>query len=138
LVQEDPNTNYRSSLASSIRRRGLARRETGDPAGATADARRALGLYDSLPSRDGKEWFETACCHAALAGLAGRDGSGASAPAAASEAETAMDLLAKAATMGYGKPDVHRTESALDPLRNRADFRVLMMDLAFPAQPFAR
>jgi len=139
LVQEDSkSTSYRSSLASSFRRRGLACRETGDPAGAAADARRALGLYDGLPKRSGVEWFETACCHAALAGLAGRDGSGVSAAAAASEAEKAMDLLAKAATMGYRSLDVYRTESALDPLRNRPDFQVLMMDLVFQTRPFAR
>jgi len=29
-----------------------------------------------------------------------------------------------------------RIESALDPLRSRDDFRLLMMDLAFPAEPF--
>jgi hypothetical protein len=31
----------------------------------------------------------------------------------------------------------YRTESPLDPLRNRPDFRLLMLDLAFPTQPFA-
>ena len=128
---------YRSDLAYSLRRRGLVRRETGDPAGAAADARRALGLYDGLPSRSGEEWFETTCCHAALAGLAGRDGSGVPAAAAASEAEMAMALLSKAVTMGYRNADAYRTESALDPLRTRPDFQLLMMDLAFPTEPFA-
>ena len=75
LVQEHPKTtNYRSGLASDLpATRGQARRDMGDPAGAAADARRALALYDGLPSRSGEEWFEPACCHAALAGLAGRD-----------------------------------------------------------------
>jgi hypothetical protein len=40
--------------------------------------------------------------------------------------------------MGYRNPDAYRTESALDPLRTRHDFRVLMMDLVFPADPFAQ
>jgi len=31
-----------------------------------------------------------------------------------------------------------RTEYALDPLRGRADFRRLLMDLDMPAEPFAR
>jgi hypothetical protein len=117
-----------------VRRLGLARRETGDPVGAASDARRALGLYDGLPSRDGKAWFETACCHAALAGLAGRDGSGVS----ASEAEMAMDFLAKAATMGYRGPEAYQIESNLNPLRNRPDFQALMMDLVFPTQAFGQ
>ena len=67
----------------------------GDPAGAAADVRRALGLYDGLPSRSGADWYETACCHAMLAGLAGRNGTGASADERSSEADTAMALLAQ-------------------------------------------
>ena len=121
-------------LAESLRRRGLARRDLGDPAGAAADARRALALYDGLPSRSGEEWFETACCHAALAGLAGRAGSGVSAAEAAAEADAAMALLHKAVGMGYRDADAFRTEDALDPLRDRADFRLLMMDLALPGR----
>ena len=61
----DPWSRY--DLAYSLRRRGLARRDLGDIAGAAADARRALALWEGLPSRTGEEWFETACCHAALA-----------------------------------------------------------------------
>jgi eukaryotic-like serine/threonine-protein kinase len=138
LIQEEPkSTIYRSHLASSLRRRGLARREMGDPAGTAADVRRAMALYDGLPSRSGEEWFETSCCHAALADLAGRDGSGVSAADAASEAGKALALLAKAVTMDYTNPHPYRTESSLDSLRERPDFRELMIDLVFPADPFA-
>ena len=79
LVKESPNPWYRSLLANSLRRRGLALRELGDLAGGAADTRRALGLFDGLKSRSGEERFGTACCRAALAGLAGRDGAGVSA-----------------------------------------------------------
>ena len=48
-----------------------------------------------------------------------------------------MALLRRAVAMGYRSTDVYRTEDALDPLRDREDFRLLMMDLAFPADPFA-
>jgi eukaryotic-like serine/threonine-protein kinase len=136
LVKEDPKVPmYRSDLAWSCRRRGLARRDLGDFAGAAADARRAVALWDSLPSRTGEEWFETACARAALADLTGRDGSAAE---AAGEAETAMALLHKAVAMGYRRLDAFRTEDALDPFRDRPDFRLLMMGLAMPADPFAR
>jgi serine/threonine-protein kinase len=138
LVQENPTTTeFRFALAESLRRRGLARRDQGDAAGAAADARRALGLYEALPPRSAWEWFETACCHAALCGLAGHDGSGISADDAHAEADAAMALLRRAAAMGYRSPDAHRTEDALDPLRDRDDFRLLMMDSAFPADAFA-
>jgi tetratricopeptide (TPR) repeat protein len=134
LVKEFPKVPlYRSYLAWSHRYRGLARRDLGDFAGAAADARRALALWDSLPSRTGEEWFETACARAALAGLAGRDGSDVS----AAEADVAMALLRQAVGMGYRNLDAFRTEDALDPLRGRDDFRVLLNDLAFPTDPFA-
>ena len=54
------------------------------------------------------------------------------------EADTAMGLLHRAAAMGYRNANAFRTESALAPLYHRGDFRLLMMDLAMPAEPFAR
>src|SRR5262249_9497695 len=107
-----------------------------DLAGAAADARRALALWDSLPSRTGQEWFETACAHTALAGLASRDGSGVSAAEAAGEADVAMALLHQAVALGHRRLGRFSTEDALDPLRGRDDFRLLLMDLAMPADPF--
>ena len=73
-----------------------------------------------------------------LAGLAGRDSSDVSAAEAASEAETAMALLHKAVALGYRSLEGFRTEDVLDPLRGRAAFLLLMMDLAMPDDPFAR
>jgi hypothetical protein len=40
--------------------------------------------------------------------------------------------------MGYGDTELLQTDPALDPLRNRDDFWLLLMDLAFPAEPFAQ
>ena len=48
-----------------------------------------------------------------------------------------MALLHTAVAMGYRSPGALRTEEALDPLRSRDDFKLLMMDLAMPAEPFA-
>jgi hypothetical protein len=39
--------------------------------------------------------------------------------------------------MSYRNRAAYRHEPALAPLRGRDDFRLLMMDLAFPAQAFA-
>jgi hypothetical protein len=44
----------------------------------------------------------------------------------------------KAVAMGYRRAGALRTESAIDPLRGRDDFRLLMLDLAMLAEPFAR
>ena len=109
----------------------------GDPAGATADARRALRLLEGLQSHSGEDSFEEGCCHALLASLAGRDGAGRS--AADSEAETAqaMALLRKTVGMGYRDTSGFRTDSALDPLRQREDFQKLLEELEkkSPAKP---
>ena len=54
------------------------------------------------------------------------------------EAGTAMGLLRRAADLGYRNVYAFRTESALASLHHRPDFRSLLMDLAMPAEPFAR
>ena len=135
LVKASPtNKTFRSGLASATRRLGLTRGAAGDTAGAAAHARRG-----GLPST-------TAC-------LRGRPRTGSRQPAVTppsqagpgrglgrngnSEAEVAMAQLARAVAMGYRDPRVYHTESALDPLRNRPDFRLLMLDLTFPSEPFA-
>src|SRR5262249_27913263 len=54
LVAEHPASPlYRGWLAWELRRRGLPRSALGAPAGAAADARRALSLLEGLPSREG-------------------------------------------------------------------------------------
>jgi serine/threonine-protein kinase len=137
LVQKSPtDASLRFGLVSSIRRRGLALRDLGDPAGAAADARRASGLCDGLSPGSVWDLFETACCHAALAGLAGRAGSDVAADEGEIESARAVECLGRAIAMGYRNANQLRIESALDALRLRGDFRRLMMDVAFPADPF--
>jgi hypothetical protein len=48
-----------------------------------------------------------------------------------------MSLLRRAVGMGYRDAEVYRTDTALEGLRDRDDFRLLVMDLDFPAEPFA-
>ena len=93
-------------------------------------------MYDALPWRSQEQWYLSACAHAALAGLAGRNGSGVAAAVAVTEADAAMASLRKAVTMGYRSPARFGTEDTLEPLRGRDDFRLLMMDMAMPAEPF--
>jgi eukaryotic-like serine/threonine-protein kinase len=138
-VQQNPtDAEHRYFLASSIRRRALTLADLGDPVGAAADARRALVLCDGPGSSSAEEVVELACCHAALAGLAGRARSGVSAAEGEEEARASIELLRRAIAIGYRNGNELRIESALDPLRSRDDFRLLMMDLTMPADPFAR
>ena len=48
-----------------------------------------------------------------------------------------MAVLRRAVAMGYRNRKAYGSESALDLLRGRDDFRLLMMDLVFPADPLA-
>ncbi len=106
-------------------------RELGESAGAAADVRRALELCDGLPPRSAWELLEieAACSHAALAGLAGLAGSGVSAAEGEQEAAKAMEWLRRSVATGFRNANLLRIESALDPLRDRADFKKLMAEL---------
>src|SRR5262249_16254659 len=124
------------NLGETFLRLGQVRCDMQDLAGAAAAWKRAREQYDGSESRDGEQTFFLACCHAALAGLAGRAGSGLSAAQGAEQAEKSMAVLRRAVSMGYSNPDAYRPESAPDPLPDRDAFPVLLMALAFPAQPF--
>ena len=54
----------------------------------------------------------------------------------------AVDLLGgalrRAVATGYRDMGRMRRDDSLDPLRGRRDFQLLLMDLAFPDDPFRR
>jgi tetratricopeptide (TPR) repeat protein len=129
-LREDPtNPWYRCFVVSSLWRRGQTLRDLGDTAGAADDTRRALKQCHGLLPRCCSHLIETACCHAALAGLAGRSGSGVSAAEGQEAGNKAMEWLHRAVANGYRNTNQLRIESALDPLRNRLDFKKLMTEL---------
>ncbi len=130
FVKDDPaHIWYRYSLVSATWRRALALLDLGDIAGAAADTRRALEVLDGLQTRSGGHLFETACCHAVLACLAGRARSGVSAAEGQEAAAQAMEWLRRAVANGFRNANLVRIESALDPLRDRADFKKLVAEL---------
>jgi eukaryotic-like serine/threonine-protein kinase len=139
LVQADPaTTSYRSGLAESLLRSGQARKSSGDCAGAVKDWRHAISLYQSLPARAGEVAFFEACCHASLAGIAGLNDTKVPTPDGSCESDLGMEILRRAVAAGYHDADLIRTDAALDPIRSRSNFQVLMMDLAMPTDPFVR
>jgi hypothetical protein len=73
-----------------------------------------------------------------LACLAGVAGSTVSAAEGLSEADAAMGLIRKALEMGYRDLAEIRPEPALESLRSRPDFQLLIMDLGMPVDPFAQ
>jgi hypothetical protein len=65
-------------------------------------------------------------------------GTGVSAGDGAAELDQAMAVLHEAVVAGYRNLTWMRRDPDLDPLRARTDFQLLLTDLAFPAEPFAR
>ena len=126
LVKENPAEA--PDRVRSLVGRGWARRALGDPAGAAADLRLAQRLSEGLGLPEGFTAFSIACSHAALAGLAGQEGTGVSAAEGKAHADQAMALLRKAVD-GFRFITIYRTESALDPLREREDFKKLFVEL---------
>ena len=136
VIKEFPEVlGYRIRMGECLLRSGQVRLDAGDIAGATADWRRAVASYEGLGYRVGEIALFEAGCHAMLSRAASLSGSGKSAGDEASEASKAIAILRKCIAEGYHDPELE-SESCLDPLRGRLDFRQLMMDVAFPAEPF--
>jgi transposase InsO family protein len=112
--------------------------EAGGHADAAVSLRRAVAILEQLPVSNPFDRYNLACTHAALAGMAADRGSGMTAAEGRAEAERAMDWLRQAVAAGYRNLALMRGDPTLDPLRSRDDFRLLMMDLAMPAEPFSK
>ncbi len=139
LVKAHPEvTLYRAIRGETYLRLGQVRCDMKNLSGAAAAWRHARQLLDEINLVQGEQRFMVACCHASLAGVAGLPGSGVSASDGSDQTEKAMAALRQAVTRGYRMPHAYLTESALDPLRTRPDFKLLMMDTTFPAKAFAR
>jgi hypothetical protein len=138
LIQEFPQTrNLREKMGECWLRLGQAREAAGDSKGAIADWRRALAFYETISKPQGDIVVYEAGCHALLSRAADMTGSGISGPEAHSEAEKAMAILRRLVAGGYHAPHL-RSESSLEPLHARDDFQLLLMDVAFPAEPFSK
>jgi serine/threonine-protein kinase len=138
LIKAHPTTGeYRAQLASSLTGLGWNELLAGDPARASVTLQRAVSFFEGIQVLAAESLYELACCQAGLSSLSGQAGSGISAESASAEADRAVDSLKKAAKMGYRNATAVQNQPRLDPIRARPNFHVLMMDLKFPAEPFA-
>jgi tetratricopeptide (TPR) repeat protein len=86
----------------------------------------------AFPTQGG-EWYNSACYIARCVPLVGE-----SSVARRALADEAMDLLGRSVALGFWDYHLAARDPDLDALRQREDFRVLLLDLAFPRRPFAR
>jgi tetratricopeptide (TPR) repeat protein len=128
---------YKSGPAEGELRLSQIEHSSGDVAAASAATSRAIEIYKPIPSGDlTNDTFE-ACCHASISALAGLPGSAISPAQGEVEAKRAITILSAITARGLRHVDWWMSETALDPLRNRPDWKLLMMDLAMPEDPFA-
>ena len=118
-----------------MRRRGLALRDLGDTAGAAADARRALELLRRPAVAVGPALVRDGLLSRGARGPGRAGRIGVSAAEGEEEAAKAMEWLGRAVANGYRNTNQLRIESALDPLRDRADFKKLMAELEKNSPP---
>jgi tetratricopeptide (TPR) repeat protein len=133
-----PAPQYPAYLADCLLELGHLQ-ESGDrPAEAADSYREAIAMLMRLSTPSEGELYNLACSHALLGGLALRHGSGLTAADGRAEADRAMHWLRKAIAAGYQDLPRMRTDPDLALLHARPDFQLLLLDLAFPTDPFAR
>jgi tetratricopeptide (TPR) repeat protein len=130
LAEAGPkNTGFIDLLGATYASRGGTRVWAGQPAEAAADLRRALELWDKIPTvqhPDNKVARSQAL--ALLAGLGGDAKSGVTKDEVKKFADQSVALLAELVKSGWGSP-TELKEPDFDALRGRADFQKLVADL---------
>ena len=82
--------------------------------------------------------YNIACYQSLLSGLAAEAGSGLTAAEGRAAADEAMISLRRAVAAGWRDAAWMASDTDLNPIRSRPDFQSLVLDLGFPADPFAR
>src|SRR5262249_42003106 len=117
---------------------GGTHRGAGHHSEAASATREAVAILERLSILDPRDCYNLACGNATLAGIAALPRSGLTAAEGRAAAEQAMPWLPRAVARGYRNVPVLERDHDLDPIRSRPDFQLLMMDVEFPDDPFAR
>ncbi len=133
MVAASPADLYlrRQSSLCRIELEAARRRRHGPEEPATTDA--AARDLESHDSRDPLDWIAAARGRALCHEVERRRGS---ATTAEDQAERAVGDLRRAVILGFRDPEFLASEPALRVLGDRPDFRALIADLTFPADPF--
>ncbi len=131
LAKTPTDWNY-CNMAQTVRRLGLAELALGHPAEAAAATIRARDLIEPRVRKlciGPSYWFDLACCHATLAGLAGVAGS--CVPLADGDREAALATQTLREGLEFFRPPIAKLnrERGLDPVRQRPDFLQFFRDM---------
>jgi serine/threonine-protein kinase len=100
---------------------------------ARASYRRAANLLEAMDRKDPADFYNLACCLAQCSAPADDEQE----PNSLQDADRAMEALRRALAAGVCDLTYVQGDTDLDPIKGRADFQAMAMDLAFPADPFA-
>jgi hypothetical protein len=120
---------------------GLEREVNGTVSPETRAALDEVGQRLDRPTlTDAGELYNLACLYSVLSGLGPLDKTLPADQARqrqAAAADRAMAALRRAVAAGWNDVEQMKHDPNLDPLRARPDFQALLLDLSFPADPFA-
>ena len=136
LADNDPNDcGYQSDLASTHNNLGNLLADMGKPVEALVEFRNAIQIRKEF-LYDDTDYHAMSCLHALIGKVATIPLSGIPIGEAKTNLDKAMWWLQKEVDSGYRDVAHMQVDSDLDPLRDRADFQLLIRDLMFPAEPF--
>jgi tetratricopeptide (TPR) repeat protein len=131
----------RLELGQILIRTGDALARNGHTGPALEALNRAIAIIEVALGEDNEVLiqYDLACAYTIKVGLLGRDPVALSHPQEMSRAaDLAIDRLHRLVALGYRPRHWFEHDPQLDAIRGRADFQLLMMDLAMPADPFLR
>jgi serine/threonine protein kinase len=142
VLQSDPDVPaYQSMSADVAINIAAVLYEMGRNAEAKAAYQQALVQHDRLTNKTVIDQFNIACLHGRVAAFVAAEPDG-STPARRAEVthhlDQAMAALFATVEAGYRQHSKFAKDPDLDLLRSRPDFQQLLMDLAFPDNPFAK
>ena len=139
LVREDPEViRYRQAL--DIGDTGLAGlyRKVGRYTEALELLDEAQKLLESLPQTWPTYYYHLACCLALRIPPVTASRTSHEAEEIRRYGDQAMISLRRSVAGGFKTFEIYRSTPDLEPLHEREDFQTLLLDLAFPTEPFAR
>jgi serine/threonine protein kinase len=141
LVRENPSIpSLRRELLQDCQAVGDIHRELGREADAVESHRQGIELLDALPRETARDLFNIACFLALCARPAGDPGS---APSAVERgecrrhADAAMAALRQAIAAGYRNAASFKLRDELSALRNRDDFKAILVEIESAGPPEA-
>jgi serine/threonine-protein kinase len=139
LIAADPSSrNDRAALAAAFRARGLAMEKLGRPATAASDYRQSITVTREIRSPIPMDDYNLACCQSLLSRALAKAGSPTAAADSRAAADQAIISLQKAIAAGWQDVVLLRTDTDLEPIRSRPDFRPILLNTGFPPNPFER